>query len=329
MTLDRTALLDWYDRARRPLPWRAGATPYEIWLCEVMSQQTRIDTMLPYWKAFRTRWPTPTDLANAPLDEVLGAWAGLGYYSRARALHAAACVIRDKGFPDTVAGLRELPGVGPYTAAAVASIAFGRHAAVVDGNVERVVCRVHDIAQDPRKAAIKRQVAAHATAWLPVGRAGDWNQAVMELGGAICTPRAPKCEVCPLASSCLARKNGTQLVRPNKPRKAKSPLVKASALRVSDGRGVLLARRPETGLLAGLWEPPLAPSRDELPGRGHELVGTVKHVFSHRRLHVQVFDGRLDAEPSLLQDYVDIGFFDLDAPPALSTLARKILRAER
>ncbi|MCP4810456.1 MAG: A/G-specific adenine glycosylase [Proteobacteria bacterium] len=325
--VDRKALLDWYDRGHRDLPWRSDPTPYGVWLCEVMSQQTRIETMLPYWRGFLARWPTPQDLAAAELDEVLGAWAGLGYYSRARSLHAAARQIRDKGFPDTVVGLRELPGVGPYTAAAIASIAFGRDAAVVDGNVERVICRVEDIAEDPRIAAVKKRVSAHATGWLERGRAGDWNQALMEFGATVCTPRNPDCGSCPVSSSCQALASGTQALRPNKPRKQKQPQVRAVAVRVAESRGVLLARRPETGLLAGLWEPPITPSLETAPGTGHVEVGPVKHVFSHRKYLLRVFDAQLDGSPELVGDYVDIGFFDLTEPPALSTLARKILKA--
>jgi A/G-specific adenine glycosylase len=332
--IDRTALLDWYARHRRPLPWRTAPEAYGVWLSEVMSQQTRIDTVIPYWHRFRQRWPTLQDMAAAELDEVLGEWSGLGYYSRARRLHEAAGVMAAEGVPETVEGLRALPGVGPYTAAAIASIVFGVDAAVVDGNVERVICRVEDIATDPRGSATKRLVQATATAWLERGRAGDWNQALMELGATLCTPRRPRCGACPLAADCEALEAGTVLERPHKPRKQKQPQVREVALVLREEGRVLLARRAGQGLLGGLWEPPRAEGWGEedaaslAAGLGAVLgpeLGVVKHVFSHRRLSLQVWAGLPGGEPALPQDYDAMDWLEDLGELGVSTLARKVL----
>ena len=329
MPVDRAALLAWYAAEARSLPWRERPTAYGVWLCEVMSQQTRIATMLPYWRRFQERWPTVEALAAAELDEVLGEWAGLGYYSRARRLHEAAAVLAEGGFPRSSAGLRELPGIGAYTAAAIASIVFDEDVAAVDGNVERVICRVEDLAEDPRRPAAKRRVQAHATAWLPRGRAGDWNQAVMELGARVCTPKNPGCGRCPLAEDCRALEAGTVRSRPNKPRRQRQLEVSGLAAAVRGPSGTLLGRRPLGGLLGGLWELPWAEDLEALeralgPLETRAELGTVRHVFTHRKLTLRVVEARL-AGPPAGEFYEELRWLEDPGEVALSTLARKAL----
>lgn len=225
------ALLAWYDRHRRRLPWRALAgqvpDPYRVWLSEIMLQQTTVKTVGPYFEAFLARWPTVDAMARSDEEDILKAWAGLGYYSRARNLHACARLVSGKlggRFPDTVEGLRQLPGVGAYTAAAVAAIAFNRRAAVVDGNVERVVTRLEAL-ETPLPQA-KPAIAAIVDGLTPSDRPGDFAQAMMDLGAMICTPKRPACGVCPYAPFCSARREGTQENFPRKAPKAKRPLRK-------------------------------------------------------------------------------------------------------
>lgn len=330
--MDTSALLAWYRAHRRSMPWREEVSPYRTLVSEIMLQQTRVDTVIPYFERFLRDFPTPEALAAAPLERVLERWSGLGYYSRARNLHAAArAVTAAGGFPDTVAGLRELPGIGPYTAGAVASIALGLDAALVDGNVERVLCRQMAWEEDPKR--IRAKLWARAEALLPKGEAGDFNQALMELGATVCTPARPSCLTCPVRASCLGV--GAPDRYPAKEKKAPPPEASAVAAQVwSEGR-LLLARRPEQGLLAGLWELPGGPGDDlraALAARaGLDLIdatalGVVTHVFSHLRLHTTVYAARVRGEPAPL------GYPDLRWVPAaevdgmaLSTLARKTL----
>ncbi|MDX2223160.1 MAG: A/G-specific adenine glycosylase [Rhodospirillaceae bacterium] len=300
-------LLAWYDRHRRRLPWRAdpgiAADPYAVWLSEIMLQQTTVAAVKPYFERFLARWPTVADLAAAPLDDVLAAWAGLGYYARARNLHACArAVASDHGgvFPDTEAGLRALPGIGPYTAAAIAAIAFGRRAVVVDGNVERVMARLHDV-DEPLPGA-KRRLHALADALTPDRRAGDYAQAVMDLGATICTPKSPACALCPWAPACAARAAGTALDRPRRSPKAKAPTRRGLVFWIARPDGaVLVRRRPPTGLLGGMMEFPSTPWRAAAwtvdQARAHApikrirwrpLPGTVAHTFTHFHLALEV-----------------------------------------
>jgi A/G-specific adenine glycosylase len=302
------ALLRHFDATRRPLPWRDTSDPYAIWVSEVMLQQTRVETVMPYYGRWLDRFPTVEALADAGIDDVLKEWEGLGYYSRARHLHAAARTVRERHggrVPDDPAALRELPGVGEYTAGAVASIAFGVPLPAVDGNVRRVLSRLYDL-EAPGAGELRRRAAA----LVPEDRPGDFNQAVMELGATICTPRGPACSRCPLGSRCLARQRGVQESRP-RPRKAKpipEEVVRTALLvRIGedrpDGRGaglgrdettagrclVLLARRPTRGLLGGLWEFPgdrEAPMiRDLVPvAESAAELEPVRHTFSHKRV---------------------------------------------
>lgn len=330
--IDTAALLAWYRRRRRDLPWRAEVSPYRTLVSELMLQQTRVDTVIPYFHRFMAEFPTVETLAAAPLEAVLERWAGLGYYSRARNLHRAAQeVVHRGGFPETAEALRALPGVGPYTAGAIASIAFGQDAPVVDGNVERVLCRYHAWAEDP--ARIRARIWGAAAAALPPGAAGDYNQALMELGATVCTPRQPGCLLCPLGEGCEGR--GDPERYPVKPRKAPSPETRWVAVVAWEEGRLLLARRPDVGLLAGLWEPPMGEGEDPTGMLGRRLglgvdelveLGSVRHVFSHLRQQTRVFRGRVRGPPRPL-DYADARWVPGAevGGMALSTLARKVL----
>jgi A/G-specific adenine glycosylase len=301
------ALLDWYDSERRELPWRAlpGETPdpYRVWLSEIMLQQTTVKAVIPYYERFLRKWPTVGKLAKAELDDVLSAWAGLGYYSRARNLHACAkaVVTHHKGrFPRAEPQLRNLPGIGPYTAAAIAAIAFGEVATPVDGNVERVVARLFAVrAPLPIAKAQLRRLAATLT---PQERPGDFVQAMMDLGATVCTPKRPSCLMCPLQGCCAARALGIEATLPARSEKTERPVrrgVAFVALR-EDGH-VLLRRRPTAGLLGGMLEVPSTDwienwiSAEEAlraaPVRGNwgPVLGSVSHTFTHFKLELMVY----------------------------------------
>lgn len=290
------ALLAFYDESARDLPWRRSRDPYAVWVSEIMAQQTRVETAAPYYEQWIERFPDVAALADADLETVLKAWEGLGYYSRARNLHSAARIVRERHsgtVPGTYAALRELPGVGEYTAGAIASIAFGLHTPAVDGNVRRVLARLLDEPAPP--AALLREVA---TAMLPRDRPGDFNQALMELGATVCTPRAPRCQRCPIADCCAARAAGTQLDRPRPRTKKVVPVFDLATAVLRDPAGrVLITRRPPTGLLAGMWN---FPAREVAAGESADIVveiaesfgrvlstplpiGVIEHTFSHRR----------------------------------------------
>jgi A/G-specific adenine glycosylase len=304
-------LLDWYDRHARHLPWRvlpaeraAGrqADPYHIWLSEVMLQQTTVATVKAYYEKFLRLWPTVEDLADAPSETVMGAWAGLGYYARARNLHACAkAVVAAHGgrFPPTEAGLKTLPGIGDYTAAAIAAIAFDEPAAVVDGNIERVVTRLFAI-ETPMPAG-KAVVRAHVATLTPPQRPGDFAQAMMDLGATLCTPKRPACVLCPLAEGCEARIAGTMEHYPVKAAKKPKPTRQGAAfvaVRPGDG-AIFLRRRPEAGMLGGMDEPPTTQwgvRQDGATGAGAapfsaawSRAGQVVHVFTHFQLVLEVW----------------------------------------
>jgi A/G-specific adenine glycosylase len=315
-------LLDWYDRHRRRLPWRAAAgerpDPYRVWLSEIMLQQTGVKTVGPYFEKFLARWPDVSALGQAPLDDVLRMWAGLGYYSRARNLHACAvAVLRDHGgvFPDTAEGLRTLPGIGPYTAAAIAAIAFQRHVMPVDGNIERVVSRLFAVEEElPQAKPRILELAAtllddscagdeKSRAGDEKSRAGDSAQALMDLGSSICTPKKPACALCPLNADCTARLRGSQETFPRKAPKKSGALRRGAAFVVRRGDELLLRSRPDKGLLGGMTEVPgsewLAGQEDEaaltqapaLSGkvRWHRKAGVVTHVFTHFPLELVIY----------------------------------------
>jgi A/G-specific adenine glycosylase len=254
------ALLTWYDREAADLPWRRTHDPYAVWLSEIMLQQTQVETVIPYYERFLAAFPTVQALADAPLGNVLKLWEGLGYYSRARNLHRAAQVVAQKmdgQFPTTAEELEQLPGIGRYTAGAIASIAFGQRAPVLDGNVIRVFARLTDLNADVTQNAVKMKLWTLAEEWLPAERAGDYNQALMELGRTICKPRNPLCGVCPIQSHCAAFANNTQNERPIKTKKAPVPHYDVAAGVIwNDVSQLLIAQRPLEGLLGGLWEFP-------------------------------------------------------------------------
>ena len=310
-------LLAWYDRERRDLPWRYGSgetpDPYRVWLSEIMLQQTTVKAVVPYFIEFTARWPTVERLAAAGLDDILAAWAGLGYYSRARNLHACAKAVVERHagqFPGNEAALRELPGIGPYTAAAIAAIAFGEQASPVDGNIERVVSRLFAVREAlPVSKPVLRTLAATLT---PPARAGDHAQALMDLGARICTPKRPSCLMCPISIGCEARKLGIEATLPVRKAKAERPVrygIAFVALR-EDGH-VLLRRRAEAGLLGGMLEAPSTPWGDQwlsaedalqaapLRADWWPVVGTVSHTFTHFRLELMTYRAVVAAEAQL------------------------------
>jgi A/G-specific adenine glycosylase len=341
-------LLAWFDRHRRDLPWRRTRDPYRVWLSEVMLQQTRVETVLPYYERFLARFPTVEDLAAAALDDVLACWSGLGYYRRGRQLHAAARRVAELGgFPTTAAGWRELPGVGAYTAAAVASIAFGEAVPVMDGNVERVVSRLLAAREDPHGVAARRRLLAAAGELLDPARPGDVNQALMELGATLCTPRRPRCLLCPLRPACLAAAGGDPERYPTaRPRRERERLrlvtaVVEEARRCGADRAVLLVRRPEaSSLLAGTWEVPwveAAGRRSAAAGLAARYGGVwrlgprlarVRHSITHRDLEVAVHRAEL-AGGGEVAEGIEAGWFDGDGRAALplSSLVGKVLGA--
>ena len=334
-----TALLAWYDRHARVLPWRARngerPDPYAVWLSEIMLQQTTVATVKSYYEAFLGKWPRVEDLAAAPVEEVMKAWAGLGYYSRARNLHACAiAVARDHGgrFPDTEEGLRALPGIGPYTAAAIAAIAFGRRAVVVDGNIERVVTRLRTI-RTPMPAA-KPEIRAATDAITPARRAGDFAQALMDLGATICTPKRPACALCPITEGCAARAAGTQELYPVKAPKAERPQRTGAAFYARRADGLVLVRtRPPKGLLGGMteipgsaWAPGDPPGADSAPisADWRRLGPIVEHVFTHFALRLVVYRADLPAGTAPPEGYRFVREGDLPGE-ALPTIMRKVV----
>ena len=309
----RADLLNWYDANARALPWRAAphsgrrTDPYFVWLSEVMLQQTTVPHAAPYFRKFTTTWPSVRDLAAAPDAEVMAAWAGLGYYARARnLLKCARAVAADHGgvFPDTEEGLRALPGIGAYTAAAVAAIAFDRAANVVDGNVERVMARLFAV-ETPLPAA-KPELTALAAGLVAENRPGDWAQALMDLGATVCKPKAPLCDLCPVADQCAALATGVPETYPRKNRKADRPRRYGVAWLIRrDGRFALV-RRPDKGLLGGMLGLPTSEWRGTPWSDAEALadaplkvewrdLGVVEHVFTHFALTLRVFvsDGDL------------------------------------
>lgn len=312
---DRPArLLAWYDRHRRRLPWRAlpgeAADPYRVWLSEIMLQQTTVKVVGPYFEKFTARWPDVTAMARASLDDVLRMWAGLGYYSRARNLHACAVAVASDhsgNFPDTETGLRALPGIGPYTAAAVAAIAFDRRTMPVDGNIERVVSRLYAVEESLPQA--KPRIQELAAMLLGPSRAGDSAQALMDLGATICTPKKPACSLCPLDDGCTARARGDQETFPRKTPKKTGALRRGAAFVVMRGDTLLVRTRAAKGLLGGMTEVPnsewLAAQEDaaaltQAPAikgvtRWHRKAGVVTHVFTHFPLELAVYTAKVPA----------------------------------
>ena len=341
-------LLAWFDARLRDLPWRRDNDPYRVWVSEVMLQQTRVEAVIPRYERWLERFPTVEDLAAAEVDEVLAEWEGLGYYSRARNLHAAARVVRDTlggAIPATARELRDLPGVGEYTAGAVASIAFDRPEPAIDTNARRVLSRLFDL-ETPRPARLR----ALAAELIPSDRPGDFNQALMELGATVCSPRSPRCGECPLADGCIARARGTVAERPGgsaRPPVPEFELGVAVALG-PEGR-VLLVRRAERGMLGGLWqfparvteadESPLEAAVEALRPLAPEAsparpLAVVAHAYSHRRHVYHAFLFRAQTEPELDPEALAVAGWTAAAwePPEVSgrglpAAQRRIARA--
>lgn len=314
-----SALLTWYDAHARRLPWRAlpgvDADPYAVWLSEIMLQQTTVVTVGPYFQKFLDKWPRVQDLADADIDEVMHAWAGLGYYSRARNLHACAqAVVEDHAgiFPQTEAELLQLPGIGPYTSAAIAAIAYGQAATVVDGNVERVVARLFAITE-PLPAA-KKRIHEKAATLTPAKRPGDFAQAMMDLGATLCTPKRPACGRCPWTKACIARGKGNPETLPVKAPKKEKPTRRGVAFWIVRADGaVLIRKRPPKGLLGGMMEVPSTPWLADAPDappkemRAHNTLlaeapikakwkkqpGEVRHTFTHFHLVLELYEARV------------------------------------
>ncbi len=345
-------LLTWFARHARDLPWRHRRTPYRVWLAEVMLQQTRVDTVVPYYERFLALFPTLEVLADAPLEQVLKTWEGLGYYARARNLHAAAQrIVETHGgqFPKTYKELLELPGVGRYTAGAVASIAFGQDVAAVDGNVRRVLCRVFDVREDVTRSRTQRDLEKLATSLLPAGRAGAFNEALMELGATICTPRTPQCVRCPLHERCRAHAVGNPETLPvRRPRQPVPHYNVTAAVTVRDdarGSHVLVAQRNPDDMLGGMWEFPggkcepgetlqqclVREMREELDIEvevGQQLI-VVEHAYTHFRITLHAFHCRLASGAPRCLDCAAFRWVrpdELDALP-MSVADRKVAQA--
>ena len=305
----RPVLLAWWDAGHADLPWRRTNDPYAIWISEIMLQQTQIATVIPYYERWLERFPNVQALAAAPLDDVLKLWEGLGYYSRARNLHAAAQTVvaeYDGRFPETAVELQKLKGIGRYTAGAIASIAFGEPAPVLDGNVIRVLSRLTDLPDDATTTATQNKLWRLAEQLVAPERPGVFNQALMELGQTVCLPKAPRCPDCPLADYCLARARGTQMDRPVRPPRRQTPHYDvAAAIIWRDAGTFLIAQRPLDGLLGGLWEFPggkqeagetlpmtlVREIQEELAltVRVRHHLTSIKHAFTHFRITLHAY----------------------------------------
>ena len=339
-------LLRWYDINARSLPWRSDPTPYKVWVSEIMLQQTQVETVLPYFERFMARFPDLPSLAQAEESEVLQVWEGLGYYSRARNLHKAARVLveeYDGQIPADIAVLKSLPGIGAYTAGAIASIAFGANEPALDANIRRVTIRLLDMHKSPG-SQLDGRLWDFLCQILPDTRSGDFNQALMDLGSAVCLPANPLCHVCPLESECLAFQHGTQNELPVRKPKAKAPhkLVVAAVIRRGDQ--VLLARRPSDGMLGNLWEYPGGSVREDSTDLNEALrdlfdsrfgirvevgmlLGTYKHAYTHFRITLHAYKCLLSGadNPTLPPDFAWVPFGALPDYP-MGKVARLISR---
>ncbi|PLW84304.1 A/G-specific adenine glycosylase [Kineobactrum sediminis] len=333
-------VLTWFDQhGRKDLPWQQAIDPYRVWVSEIMLQQTQVRTVIPYFQRFMATFPTVVDLADAPVDEVLHLWTGLGYYARARNLHKAArqvCSQYDGVFPDSVAALNTLPGIGRSTAGAIISIAFGQRAAILDGNVKRVLARYHAVAGWPGQTAVHRALWELAEQHTPGHRVADYSQAMMDLGATLCTRSRPRCDDCPLARDCAARADGSQADFPGrKPRKV-LPVRNTVFLILQDEAGtVLLQRRPPTGIWGGLWcfpEIKATTGVDEWcldhfgqAPRDPQPETIFRHTFSHYHLDIQPLRARLAGNPQAVMAADDQLWYNV-AQPAQVGLAAPVAR---
>lgn len=327
-------ILQWYDTHRRTLPWRyeSGqvADPYRVWLSEMMLQQTQVDTVIPYFQKFTDKWPTVKDLARAELDDVLHMWQGLGYYARARNLYKCATIVTEQFdgiFPNNPEELAKLPGIGPYASAAIAAIAFNVPATVVDGNVARIVSRVFGFATPIQRN--QKQIYTAAEHLTPNQRAGDYAQALMDIGSGVCTPRSPKCDLCPLQQDCKAHKSGTPESFPGKLIKPSTPTRYAVAFVCLKNGQILLRKRTDQKMLHGLWELPgsdwYVDSLPELPDDIEGPYKDVKHTFSHFHLITRVLCVETVEPDYLNNSEVWCNILSLDEL-ALSTLTKKLIQ---
>ncbi len=318
-------LIRWYEANKRDLPWRRTSDPYRIWLSEVMLQQTRVATVIPYYDKFLARYPRVEDLAGAPEADVLVLWAGLGYYSRVRNMHAAAKqVAAAGGFPKTYDEIRALNGVGGYTAAAIASLCFGLPEAVLDGNVMRVIARLDADPGDIRSPATRKRMQARAQSLLDPARPGEFNQAIMELGATVCVPADPRCLVCPIHDNCVSFRDGRQRQFPVKLRDQRVVEVSETLLVIETDGKVLMWQRPaESQRMAGFWE---VPEANQLPeARTLRPLGRFRHSITVYRFEINVFEASLETVPD---GFVWITIERLKDVP-LSTVARKALLLKR
>ena len=350
----QTKLLDWYSKNKRPLPWRAAGqsppSPYAVWVSEMMLQQTRVETVIPYYEKWLRLFPTVQALAKASEHEVLNAWEGLGYYSRARNFHKAAKLVVEKyngELPRDLEELRRLPGIGQYTVGALASIIFGMDEPALDGNLKRVYARLFDVSEPVDSHAGEKTLWKLARENLPKGKAADFNQALMDLGALICLPKNPRCSICPVMKDCQARRQGTQAARPvRKPKKAVPHYVQAAAVvvvQVDNLHKVLLAQRPSNGLLGGMWEFPngrVAPGRDpardlakvirsayslRLGAKRKVTLGVFRHAYTHFKVTVHAFACDADSI-SEFQNMKWVALQDLDDYP-MGRIDRQIAQA--
>jgi A/G-specific adenine glycosylase len=326
-----TTLLNWFALNGRDLPWRHTRDPYAIWLSEIILQQTRIQQGMDYWLRFMQRWPKVEDLAAATEDEVLRMWQGLGYYSRARNLHTAAQqIVAQGGFPTTLEGIKQLKGAGDYTAAAIGSIAFGLPAAVVDGNVYRVLARHYGIDTPINTTQGKKLFTELAQSLLPEDKPAEFNQAMMDFGAIQCTPTSPKCVVCPLQESCEALRTGRIGELPVKEKKLKILTVHLTYIYIRCGGKTAIRKRPAGGIWQGLWEPLLT---DDPTPLSHAilLAKNVKHVLTHRIIYADFYLLEADERPALPAGYFWIPEAALGdyAVPRLIEILLEELRAER
>ena len=324
MTSFTTTILRWFRENGRELPWRGTRDPYAIWLSEIILQQTRIEQGRPYWERFMQRWPTVADLAAASEDDVLREWQGLGYYSRARNLHTAARQVVDMGgFPQTLEGIRSLKGVGDYTAAAIGSIAFGLPAAVVDGNVYRVLSRHYGIATPINTTEGKREFTALAQSLLEevLGEASAFNQAMMDFGAIQCTPQSPRCLLCPLQESCVALREGRVSQLPVKLRTLKVKERQLSYVYIRCHGETAIRRRPAGDIWQGLWEPPLLEvlgdgcwvmDNTNTPQHLTPITHHLKHVLTHQVIYADCWLWETEEKPSLPDGYIWISEDDID-----------------